>query len=86
MTLAVSDLLGLGVLECLCVQTQTVLTHFKREALREGVCGNKIRERRCAEMRSPDETYTLRSRKGPLHFWVPDKNKVAHYVRFLKTS
>lgn len=34
-TLAISDPLVMGLFECLCVQTQTVFIHFKRESLRE---------------------------------------------------
>lgn len=49
-TLAVSDPLGLRLLECLCVQTQTVLIHFKREALmeeRRGLWEQDKGEKRC---------------------------------------
>lgn len=35
-TLTVNDSLSLGLLEWLCVHTQTVLTHLEKEALREG--------------------------------------------------
>ena len=66
--MTVNDSLVMGVLDCRHVYTQTV--HILKErppGKEEGICENKIRERRGAERRSSDESATLRGRKGAIY-------------------
>ena len=52
------------------MSTPKLYLHVLKERLsgkKEGACGNKIREGKRAERRSPDVSYTLRSRKGAIY-------------------
>lgn len=88
-TLTVNDSLGLGVLNCLRVYTQTVLRHLEKEATRAGGRGLWEQDnggKRCRKEELWWQLHPQSQKRSHLHFWVPDKDKVKCCVRFLEIS